>query len=381
MALTEVDFLYPRIIMPQGGLVTAATNIAINGTSDAQVWICQAEESITITAVGFHVTTRTGSPGNTATGLRVGITYIDATTGFPTTSPTPTWADATFSGAAGTAYQDFNATSGITINQNLIATLTTAVTISRGTVFGICADPLAGTWDTSNFINIRSGFVSTYPSYNLPYCGGITLSTYADNTVDCPTFLYRSSTKTYGQPYETVTSLNNSNASTPDEYGMYFRMPTGSCSTYQISGLRLGCLVAANFDVLLYDTNGTTVLASVTADVDQQNQAVHGAYNYLFTGATLPTLTAGSYYRLVVRPSTTTAMGNVQYFTFRTDADKTAILGNAADVQYTSRTDAGAWTQDTNRLFAMQAIVVALDAGTSTGGMKVHPGLSGGING
>ena len=56
-------------------------------------------------------------------------------------------------------------------------------------------------------------------------------------------------------------------------------------------------------------------------------------------------------------------MGPVQYFTFRTDADKSAILGNAADVQYTSRTNAGAWTQDTNRLFAMQAIIVSLDHG------------------
>jgi len=381
MALTEIDFLYPKVIMPQGGAITAAANIAINGTSDAQVWICQAEETVTITAVGFHVTTRTGSPGNTATGLRVGITYIDATTGFPTTSPTPTWADATFSGGSGTAYQDFNATSGITINQNLIATLTTAVTISRGTVFGICADPVSGTWDTSNFINIRSGFTSTYPSFNFPYCGGITASTYADNTVDCPTFLYRTSTKTYGLPYETVTSLNNNSGSTPDEYGMYFRLPTGSCSTYQVAGIRLGCLVATNFDVLLYDTNGTTVLASVTVDVDQQNQTTHGCYRYNFTGATLPTLTAGSFYRLVVRPSTTTAMGPVQYFTFRADGDKTAIVGTASDVQYTSRTNAGAWTENTNQLFAMQAIVVALDAGTSTSGMKVHPGLSGGING
>lgn len=381
MALVEVDFLYPRIIMPQGGVIAAATNIPMDGTGDTQVWICQAEENITITAVGCHVTTRTGSPGNVAAGLRLGITYIDATTGFPTTNPTPTWANATFSGAAGTAYQEFNATTGITTNQNLIATLITPVTITRGTVFGICADANSGTWSGTNFINIRTGFVSTYPSYNFPYSAGITGASYADNVVDCPTFLYKSSTKTYGQPYETVVSLNNSNTSTPDEYGMYFRLPTGTCSTYQISGVRLGCLIAANFDVLLYDTNGTTVLASVTVDVDQQNATTHGAYNYLFADATLPTLTAGSYYRLVVRPSTATAMGPLQYFTFRADADKTAILGNAADVQYTTRTDAGAWTQDTNRLFAMQAIIVALDAGTSTGGMKVHPGLSGGING
>jgi hypothetical protein len=74
-------------------------------------------------------------------------------------------------------------------------------------------------------------------------------------------------------------------------------------------------------------------------------------------------------------------MGPVQYFTFRTDADKAAVLGAADDVQYTSRTNAGGWTQDTNRLFAMQAIVVALDTGTATGGMLVHPGMTGGMRG
>jgi hypothetical protein len=74
-------------------------------------------------------------------------------------------------------------------------------------------------------------------------------------------------------------------------------------------------------------------------------------------------------------------MGPLQYFTFRTDGDKTAVIGTATDIQYTERTNAGAWTENTNRLFAMQAIITGLDAGGATGGMLVHPGMTGGMRG
>jgi hypothetical protein len=365
--------------MPHTGIIAEAT-ANIDGTGDVQGWICQAAEDMTITAVGAYIVSRTGSPGNATSGLRFGICYVDATTGFPTTSP-PTFANGTFSGAAGTAYQDFNATSGITAGQNLIATLTTSVVITRGTRFGIVMDPVSGTWTTGNLLSIRTGFNSAYPDIRFPYSVGMTGASYADNDVDLPTFLYRSSTKTFGYPYETVVSLNNSSSSTPDEYGMYFRIPTGTCGFYQVAGARIGTLPATDFDVILYDTNGTTVLASYTYDQSFGNLSAQGAIDCMFTGTTLPTLTAGSYYRLVVRPATTTAMGPLQYFTFRTDGDKTAVIGTATDIQYTERTNAGAWTENTNRLFAMQAIITGLDAGGATGGMLVHPGMTGGMRG
>lgn len=379
MAIVEIDFLYPKVIMPHTGVITAAS-ANIDGTGDVQGWICQAAEDMTITAVGAYVISRTGSPGNATSGLRFGICYVDATTGFPTTSP-PTFANGTFSGAAGTAYQDFNATTGITVGQNLIATLTTPVTITRGTRFGIVMDPVSGTWTTGNFLAIRTGFNSAYPDIRFPYSVGMTGATYADNDVDVPTFLYRSSTKTFGYPYETVVSLNNNSGSTPDEYGMYFKIPVGTCATYQVAGARIGILPSTDFDVILYDTNGTTVLASYTYDQSFGNLAAQGAIDCLFTGTTLPVLTAGSFYRLVVRPTSATAMGPVQYFTFRADSDKTAVVGSTDDVQYTSRTNAGAWTQNTNNMFAMQAIITGLDSGTATSGLLVHPGMTGGMRG
>jgi len=376
--MAGIYFAYPDILMPSSAAV-AFSAVAVNGTSDFQGMACAAEEDMTITKVGVIPSGRTGSPGNVANGCRLGIVYIDATTGFPAVPPV--WADATFSGAAGTAYQDFNATTGITTGVFLEATLTTPVAVTKGEIFGILFDPVAGTWDTTNLINIVRGVNTAYPYKRFPYGYEVTGAGFAMANTAHPIFMYKSSTKTYGFPYQSFTGVNVSNTSTPDEFGMYFRIPTGTCSTYKVAGLRLGFVPgSANFDVLLYDTDGTTVLHSVAVDGNIMHTINGAAFDFEFTSTTLATLNAGSYYRLVVRPSTGTNMGSVQYATFPVAADKEAILPVAADVQYTSRVNAGAWTEVTNQLWTMQALIVDMTASTG-GGMLVHPGMTGGIRG
>lgn len=380
MAIVPIEFAYPDIMMPSSAAIAYTTG-ALNGTSDVQGWVTAAEESITITKVGCLVTARTGSPGNVASGVRLGIVYIDNTTGFPAT--TPVWADGTFSGSAGTAYQDFNATTGVTTGVFLEATLTTPVAITKGTVFGIMIDPVSGTWDTTNLLTVARGVNTTFPYIRFPYGFEITSTAYALVNSAAPIFYYKSATKTYGYPYQTFTGVNNNSGSTPDEYGMYFRIPTGVCSTYNVRGMRLGFVPGtADFDVLLYDTNGTTVLQSISIDGNQMHTGNGAAFDFIFSQTTLATLSAGSYYRLVVRPSTATSMGSIQYAGFAASADKEAVLGNASDVQYTSRTNAGAWTEDTTRLWTMQALISGMDAGsTGSGGVKTHPGMTGGMRG
>lgn len=369
--MAGIYFAYPDILMPSSASV-AFSAVAVNGTSDFQGMVCAAEENMTITKVGVIPSGRTGSPGNVATGCRLGIVYIDATTGFPAT--TPVWADGTFSGAAGTAYQDFNATSGITTGVFLEATLTTPVTITKGTIFGILFDPVSGTWDTSNLINIVRGVNTAYPYKRFPYGFEITGSVYAMANTAHPIFMYKSSTKTYGYPYQSFTGVNVSNGSSPDEFGMYFRIPTNTCSTYKVSGLRLGFVPGpADFDVLLYDTNGSTVLHTLAVDGNIMHTGNGAIFDFNFNDTTLSTLNAGSYYRLVVRPSTATNMGSVQYATFPVAADKEAILPNNADVQYTSRANAGAWTEVDNRLWTMQALIVDMTAPTGGGGLAANP--------
>ncbi len=369
--MASILYPYPDIQMPSSAAIAFTTG-AVNGTSDVQGWVTAAEEDMTITKVGALITGRTGSPGNVASGVRLGIVYVDGATGFPAT--TPVWANGTFSGAAGTAYQDFNATSGVTTGVFLEATLTTSVTITKGTVFAIMLDPVSGTWDTSNLLTVARGINNTFPYTRFPYGFEITASAYAMVNSASPIFYYKSSTKTYGYPYQAFAGVNNNSGSTPDEYGMYFRIPSGSCTTFKVRGLRLGFVPGSqNFDVLLYDTNGSTVLHSETIDGNQMHTGNGASFDFIFQENTLATLPPGSFYRLVVRPGTTTAMGSIQYMSFPTSADKIALLGNADDVQYTSRTNGGAWTEVTDRLWTMQALISDMTATTSGGGLASNP--------
>lgn len=340
--------------------------------------VSQTSSTCTVSATsgGSAITMNTTSSSgvhtlNLSRGLRIGIAYVDATTGFPAT--TPVWADGTFSGAAGTAYQDFNATTDITVSVFNEAVLTTPVTITKGSIFAILVDPTVGTWDTSNLLNTVRGINNAFPYLRFPYGFENTAGTFAFVNTASPIFYYKSSTTTYGHPLQTFVGVNNNSGSTPDEYGLYFRIPTGTCTTYKVEGMRLGFTPgSADFDVLLYDTDGATVLHSMTVDGNIMHTGNGAAFDFLFPQTTLATLTAGSYYRLVVRPSTTTAMGSVQYMTFPASADKKAVLGNADDVQYTSRTNAGSWTEVTDRLWTIQALISDMTA-TGGGGLAANP--------
>jgi hypothetical protein len=371
--MASILMAYPDVPMPSSAAIAFSAG-PVNGTGDVQGWVAQAEEDMTITHVGFIASGRTGSPGNTATGARVGIVYINDVTGFP--AATPVWADATFSGAAGTAYADYNATSGITLNVFTDVPLTTAVTLQKGTIFGIMFDPLAGTWDTSNLLNVVRGVNNAYPYRRFPYGFETTGTGYLMVNTASPIFYYRNSTRKFGLPYQSFSGVNNNNGSTPDEYGMYFRVPANVCNTYKVKGLRLGFVPGSqNFDVLLYDTNGTTVLHQRAVDGNIMHTTNGAAFDFLFTDDVLATLTAGSFYRLVVRPSTGTGMGSIQYISFASVTDKLTILGNELDVQYTARTNAGAWTEVSDRIWTMQALIT--DMTQSTGGSTAANPLAG----
>lgn len=367
---------YPDIPMPSSAAIAYSTG-NIDGSSDFQGWVCKAEVDMTITRVGFKMTSRTGASAKT---LRVGIVYIDNTTGFPAT--TPVWADATFSGGAGTAYADIDPLT-TSLTTFVEVTLTTAVAIQKGTIFGILLDPTTGTWAAStNLIAVVRGTNNQSPYIRFPYGMEVTSAAFAYVNTACPIFYYGSSTQKYGYPLDSFTGVNIGNGSTPDEIGMYFRIPSTVCSTYKVRGLRVGgALGTGDFDVLLYDTDGSTVLHTVAVDSNILHNGNAAQYDIIFNDDVLATLTASSYYRAVVRPSTATTIGSIQYMSFVTATDKLVFLGNEADVQYTSRVNAGAWTEDTAKLWTMQLLISDMTAPTGTGGVKTHPGMTGGMRG
>lgn len=154
------------------------------------------------------------------------------------------------------------------------------------------------------------------------------------------------------------TSFNTSSA--PDEIGLFFR-----CNFNQrAAGVWAWVELDGDTDVKLYDSDGSSVLETVSFDKD-----VRGATSGRLTVAyfTTPrTFTPNTDYRLTILPTTATSSG-IGLMTFAAAALLDAIpMGQTW--HKTERTNAGSWTQTTTQRPFMGLILDQLDDGVSAGG-------------
>lgn len=167
-----------------------------------------------------------------------------------------------------------------------------------------------------------------------------------------------------------MPGVNTSNTiasnTTPDEIALYFRFPVGVTvgGAFVIIDLDAAC------DVVLYDTDGTTALATVSLDSDvRATTAVNG------TMVVFPSeidLTANSYYYLSIKPTTTTAVG-YRYMTVRATGSMDMFdLGQNAYLA--QRTDAGVWAGTTTQRPRMSLLVTKVHDGSGGGGAYVIGG-------
>jgi hypothetical protein len=187
-----------------------------------------------------------------------------------------------------------------------------------------------------------------YDDGTRPHCGGL------------PT----NSPTTYSQTVNTGT--------TPDECGAYFRLPF-TCKVMGIAA-KVGTATAATFAIKLYDSDGSSVLASVTG-IDSDQIATSGGANWVLFGSEV-TLAANTFYRMTFLPETATS----QSF-FRIPVDSATTLQSwpgGADFYFTSRTDAGAWTEDQTLVPCMCLLISAIDDGASAGTNSPGASLVGG---
>jgi hypothetical protein len=151
----------------------------------------------------------------------------------------------------------------------------------------------------------------------------------------------------YGTPKQSTTTLNWSDASNPDEYGVAFTLPTGMCSTYKIKGIQAPLLSSAGgvFDVTLY--SGTTALQTRTEDGDLYTSA-NNWDEVIFSG-TLSSLSAGTEYIIGIHPTTNSLLWYRNELNASADQDAYAF-GTA--VYGVNRNAAGAWNLEAaNRYF------------------------------
>lgn len=137
-------------------------------------------------------------------------------------------------------------------------------------------------------------------------------------------------------------------------------------------GLRVvGVIVRGDFDgecdIVLYDSDGSTVLASVSIDPDVRLSTAVNSYTLRFN--TDVTLTANSAYYLSIKPTTTTNVG-WRGVTFFSSTDKNAIAG-FSNICRSTRTDAGSWTDDTSGVVTVCLLCDGVETGGGSGGVPL----------
>lgn len=338
----------------------------LNATTNDFGIVFQMPEAATITTIGWRQGTLTGTPGT----LRVGLQGVSTTTGLQ---------NGTYIGGA-TNYVDYNSWAAGNNNTFITHTLPSSVSLTQGQLVCLYLKPQAvGTWNgtnqvtvTQNLNDIRNGICRPYSIVN-----GAISSSFQDEV-----FLVRSSTKTYGNPVQSINTASLTTATNPDEVGLAFTIGSTYFSTYQVAGVRIvNGINASNAagNIVLY--NNTTALQTLSVDTDQVYRFGANSYEMYFTDSTLATLNTGTEYILGQKATTTVASAwQPLYWTLPTSGDISAF--STETIRYGQRQGTGAWsfTNDT-RLPAVELLIRSTAYSGGGGGLLVHPGTAGGMRG
>lgn len=323
---------------PISATAPSGTVFALNQSTDVLSFIFQAPEAITITRVAIVLPST--SPNGTGTTWIAGLQGVDATNGQP---------NGTFLGGGTPASVTFTNSGLSTSNTNWL-TLANSYTCTRGQAMAMVVQYSSGTTPSSGTQDLTLLTSTSWaPNMGLPYAITNDNGSVSKVNTSPPAFGIGSSTQAYMFPYKGAFNTAFQVGSNPDEYAIRFKVPDSWCSTYKVSGLRFcGQAPTAgtnNTLVRLYDTDGSTVLATFDWDTEiAQSNTTTRLFNLGFTDTTLPTLTAGSVYRVGFAPQTSGTL-TVRGITFTSAADG-AAYDNGDEVYSSSRTNEGAWTDD-----------------------------------
>lgn len=172
----------------------------------------------------------------------------------------------------------------------------------------------------------------------------------------------------------TAEGLENYNTGDAnDEMGVFFTLPypirlAGSVQPFDMNG--------SDGTMKLYDSDGTTVLASRLFDNDiAQTSINNGEREYLFDSSV--ELAKDTNYRLAFLAAGANDL-TFQFF----DVASNALLGmfpGGINYYKTHRNAGGAWTQTTTRRPIINLLIDGYDNGAGgSGGLITHPGMAGG---
>lgn len=319
-------------------------NLTIDAASEKAAMIFQAPKTGNVSAIMW----KTGTVTTGAT-LDVRLETVDTTTGHPTGT------------LKGTNSNGSQVVANTDDDKVFVTTLTTACAVTKGDIIAVViVNPGAsfGNMVVSSINNMGGYYPYTdlyTTSWSLQAPSPVAALKYDDNTYSQVPGCY---------PFETFTSVNFNNGSSPDEIGNIFQVPfkcrvTGWWLYTQPIG------ATRDFDIVLYDSNGTTALQTYSFDPNVDSGT--GAQSFrcgLFSGTS--TLTINTNYRIAMKP--TTANSNNLWYYSVLSSDILGAFSGGSNMHRTGRTDAGSWTQVTDERCLIGVLIDQLDDGVGSGG-------------
>lgn len=322
-------------------------------------FIFQVPKTGNIAKVGIRVGTVTS-----AQTLKISLQGVDAS-GFP---------DGTIM-SSGNAYGTQASPATDTF---YLVTLTSAAAVTLSNHIAVVVE-WSGTAGNLQITGIQFGATTIHSGYGVLY----TASWAKQLQIPCCALEYDDGSYGGGTTYpaSAMGSTIFNSGSTPDERGLYFQVPfpcraVGAGGYFQHNG------ASNTYQMVLYDSDGSTVLATASPTAIAVATNDYGHHFWLFSATT--NLSKDTWYRLVIKPTSVNGA---------TIVDWTLPTGSGANIMdslplgqkcyKTSRTDAGAWTQDSAIRPQLCILLNAFDDGVGGGsGGPVSGNMRGGfING
>lgn len=354
-----------NIIIPDQLMVnTDAYASLLDADGEEQCWVFRIPKTGTISKIGYYVSDFT----QCTNGLSVGMETVDAATGYP----------------SGTAYGGMVAgTQAVTGTGWFWTALGTGASAVLNNIASIVIK--INSFQAGDNLSIRYMAETITPQapgdpYAIDYLGGVwTKHPYF------PTFgiEYDDGSITFVRnvlPLSAFATVSFNSGSTPDRRGIRFKFPFSmTANGVWVQGYN------ADFNVLLYDSDGTTVLETLSFDKDIRST---NSYPLFFAFFSTPrTFIINTFYRLVLLPTTVTDT-RLMYGSVTNDGANLAMkafpFGDNIHGTYCSGAPANeaSWTQELTRRYNLGLLASAFDDGAGgAGGLLTHPGMSGGMRG
>jgi hypothetical protein len=339
MALQPLKgFLIPDI--PRNPAGAPGTNsLTIDAASEKVAMIFQAPKTGSIDRVYF----KTGTVTTGAT-VDVRLETVDSATG----DPTGTLVAANTNASQVIGNSDDNVWFEVT--------LTAAGAVTRGTFYAIVVVNPAGSPGNLSIHELNddavgSAYTTLFTTVWTKQVGSsIGAVRYNDGSYDyMPGFW----------PFNAINSLAINTGTTPDEVGLIFQLPF----PVRVAGAWVWADFDGDADIKLYDSDGTTVLASISTDLNIRRVTSGDVHIFFFTASA--ELLKNTNYRLSLLPTTATSLTLYEYQ--MTSAELLNIMAGGQAFHRTDRTDAGAWAQTTTKRPQMGLVLDAFDDGVGGG--------------